>query len=56
MSRSLLKHHERVRREIMKHVTVIFFMTISAIASAQDVAKPVRVFILAGQSNIETAS
>ena len=51
-----IKHRERVRLKNMNHVTVMFFMTISKIASAEDVAKPVRVFILAGQSNIETAS
>ncbi len=39
----------------MKHITVIFLITISAIASTQDVAKPVRVFVLAGQSNMEGA-
>jgi Carbohydrate esterase, sialic acid-specific acetylesterase len=42
----------------MKQVTAIFLMTISTFstfASAQDVAKPVRVFILAGQSNMEGA-
>ena len=39
----------------MKYITVIFLITLSAIASAQDVAKPVRVFILAGQSNMEGA-
>ena len=39
----------------MKHFTVILLFAMSAIASAQDVAKPVRVFILAGQSNMEGA-
>ena len=39
----------------MKHIAVILFVATSAIASAQDVAKPVRVFILAGQSNMEGA-
>ena len=39
----------------MKHITVILLFAMSASASAQDVAKPVRVFILAGQSNMEGA-
>ena len=39
----------------MKHITAIFLITMSSIASAQDVAKPVRVFVLAGQSNMEGA-
>ena len=39
----------------MKYIVVILLVTISAIASAQDVAKPVRVFVLAGQSNMEGA-
>ena len=41
----------------MKYIVVIVLVlvTISAIASAQDVAKPVRVFVLAGQSNMEGA-
>jgi len=39
----------------MKHITVILLLAMSASASAQDVAKPVRVFILAGQSNMEGA-
>ena len=39
----------------MKLITTIFLVTFSAIASAQDLAKPVRVFILAGQSNMEGA-
>ena len=39
----------------MKRITVILFFAMSASASAQDVAKPVRVFILAGQSNMEGA-
>ncbi len=39
----------------MKQVAAIILMTFSAIASAQEVEKPVRVFILAGQSNMEGA-
>lgn len=39
----------------MKHIIVILLFAMSASASAQEVAKPVRVFILAGQSNMEGA-
>ncbi len=39
----------------MKRITVVLLFAMSAIASAQDAAKPVRVFILAGQSNMEGA-
>lgn len=39
----------------MKRITAILLFAMSAIASAQDAAKPVRVFILAGQSNMEGA-
>lgn len=41
--------------EAMKHIIAIFLITMSAVVSAQDVAKPVRVFILADQSNMEGA-
>ncbi len=39
----------------MKHIAFMFLISISSISSAQDVGKPVRVFILAGQSNMEGA-
>lgn len=39
----------------MKYVIATFLIVISTMASAQDVAKPVKVFILAGQSNMEGA-
>ncbi len=39
----------------MKRITVVLLFAMSAIASAQDAAKSVRVFILAGQSNMEGA-
>ena len=37
----------------MKYIASFFLMTLAAFVSAQDATKPVRVFILAGQSNME---
>ena len=37
----------------MKHIATFFLIALSAIASARAATKPVRVFILAGQSNME---
>ena len=37
----------------MKHIATFFLIALAAIASAQAATKPVRVFILAGQSNME---
>ena len=37
----------------MKHLAVFLLVTLAAIASAQAAAKPLKVFILAGQSNMQ---
>ena len=37
----------------MKHIATFFLIAPSAIASARGATKPVRVFILTGQSNME---
>ena len=39
----------------MKHLTACFFIALAAVASAHAAPKPVTVFILAGQSNMEGA-
>ncbi|MEY4387817.1 MAG: hypothetical protein RLY20_3100, partial [Verrucomicrobiota bacterium] len=37
----------------MKHIITLFVIALGALAPAQAATKPVRVFILAGQSNME---